>query len=107
MGGYSIFGSSIDGSDPFVRLDGYIAAGRGGEDGWVIETCYLKSKEKEIADIIHGTFFICDCSGSDFGSLSREQAERYAKQFKNPERFYRENGKIKAVPYNPNKEQNR
>ena len=107
MGGYSIYGSAIDGSDPLIRLEAYMAAERGGEDGWVVETCYLKSKEKEIADIIHGTFLICDCSGSDFSGLSREQAERYAKQFKNPERFYRENGKIKAVPYNPNKEQDR
>ena len=107
MGGYSIYGSAIDGSDPLTRLEAFMAAERGGEDGWVVETCYLKSKEKEIADIIHGTFFICDCSGSDFGSLSREQAERYAKQFKNPEHFFRDNGKIKAVPYKPNKEQER
>ena len=107
MGGYSIYGSAIDGSDPLIRLEAYMAAERGGEDGWVVETCYLKSKEKEIADIIHGTFLICDCSGSDFSGLSREQAERYAKQFKDPEHFYRENGKIKAVPYTPNKEQER
>lgn len=107
MGGYSIYGSALDGSDPLIRLEAFMAAERGGEDGWVVETCYLKSKEKEIADIIHGTFFICDCTGSDFGSLSREQAERYAKQFKNPEHFFRDNGKIKAVPYKPNKEQER
>ena len=107
MGGYSIYGSAIDGTDPLVRLESYMAAEDGGEDGWVVETCYLKHEEKEIADIIHGTFIICDCSGSDFGSLSREQAERYAKEFKNPEHFYRENGRIKAVPYSPNKEHER
>lgn len=107
MGGYSIYGSAIDGSDPMVRLENYMAAERGGEDGWVIEACYLKHKEKEIADIIHGTFFICDCSGSNFGSLSREQAERYAKEFRNPEHFYRENGQIKAVPYRPEIQQER
>lgn len=107
MGGYSIYASAIDGSDPMVRLECYMAAERGGEDGWVVETCYLKHEEKELADVIAGTFFICDCSGSDFGSLSKEQAERYRKQFQYPERFYRENGAIKAVPYNPEKENER
>ena len=101
MGGYSIYGSAIDGSDPLVRLEPYMAAERGGENGWAIETCYLKHKEKEIADIIHGTFFICDCSGSDFGSLTPEQAERYRKLFQYPERFIREDGKIKVVPIKP------
>ena len=41
MGGYSIFGSSLDGSDPYVRLDYYMAAERGGKDGWVVDYCYL------------------------------------------------------------------
>lgn len=107
MGGYSIYASAIDGSDPMVRLECYMAAEGGGEDGWVVETCFLKHEEKELADVIAGTFLICDCSGSDFGSLSKEQAERYRKQFQYPERFYRENGAIKAVPYNPEKETER
>ena len=107
MGGYSIYASAIDGSDPMVRLESFMAAERGGEDGWVVETCFLKHEEKELADVIAGTFLICDCSGSDFGSLSKEQAERYRKQFQYPERFYRENGAIKAVPYNPEKETER
>lgn len=107
MGGYSIYASAIDGSDPMVRLECYMTAERGGEDGWVVETCFLKHEEKELADVIAGTFLICDCSGSDFGSLSKEQAERYRKQFQHPERFYRENGAIKAVPYNPEKETER
>ena len=88
-------------------LESFMAAERGGEDGWVVETCFLKHEEKELADVIAGTFLICDCSGSDFGSLSKEQAERYRKQFQYPKRFYRENGAIKAVPYNPEKETER
>ena len=42
MGGYSIYGSSIDGSDPFVRLECYMAAEKGGEDGWKVEYCYVE-----------------------------------------------------------------
>lgn len=41
MGGYSIFGGSIDGSDPCVRLDRYMAAEHGGKDGWKVDYCYI------------------------------------------------------------------
>lgn len=42
MGGYSIFASSLDGSDRGVRLEQYMAAERGGKDGWKVDYCYLK-----------------------------------------------------------------
>ena len=54
---------------------------------------------REMMDIIFGPFFICDCSTPYFGSLNKEQLERYTKQFQNPERFFRVGGEIKAVPY--------
>ena len=41
MGGYSIYGGSIDGSDPCVRLEAYMAAERGGKDGWKVDYCYI------------------------------------------------------------------
>ena len=41
MGGYSIYGSCIDGSDPCIRMDGYMRA----DDGWKIEKCYMKKDE--------------------------------------------------------------
>lgn len=41
MSGYSIFGTSLDGTDKNVRLDAYMAAEKGGKDGWKIERCYL------------------------------------------------------------------
>ena len=59
---------------------------------------------KEIYDIISGTCFLCDCSGENFGSLTSEQAHRYAKMFMQPEHFYNINGKIHAVPYHPEPE---
>ncbi len=101
MGGYSIYGSALDGSDPMVRLEQYMAAEKGGEHGWKIERCYVKENNREILDIIAGTFFICDCSGDSFGSLSEEQAARYAKEFQLPEHFARINGDIKAIPFKP------
>ena len=41
MGGYSIYGSSLDGTDTFVRLERYMAAEKGGKDGWKVDYCYL------------------------------------------------------------------
>ena len=34
MGGYSVYGSCLDGTDPCVRLEQYMAVERGGEKGW-------------------------------------------------------------------------
>ena len=99
MGGYSIFASALDGSDPCVRLDGLMAAEHGGKDGWKIERCYVMEESNEIIDIIAGTFFICDCSGENFDSLSEEQLQRFSEKYKNPEHFIRMNGVIQAIPY--------
>ena len=44
MGGYSIYGSAIDGSDPLVRLEGYMAAEKGGRDGWRVDYCYMEAE---------------------------------------------------------------
>lgn len=49
MGGYSIFASALDGSDPCVRLDLYMADEHGGADGWKIERCYMTVDEVEKA----------------------------------------------------------
>lgn len=52
MGGYSIYASSIDGTDPCIRLERYMAAEKGGKDGWQIERCYMMSDEVERAKAI-------------------------------------------------------
>ena len=49
---------------------------------------------REMMDIIFGPFFICDCSTPYFGSLNKEQLERYKKQFQNP-------GKLRPSPISP------
>lgn len=54
-----------------------------------------------LIDIIAGTAFICDGSGEDFDSLSDEQLEKYLKQFRLPEKFFKINGQIKGIPFNP------
>lgn len=61
----------------------------------------LYDEDHEMIDIICGPAFICDCSGENFASLSDAQLEKYGKQFRFPETFFRTSDGIKAVPYNP------
>lgn len=68
---------------------------------------YADPDRGEMLDIIAGTFFICDCSGENFGSLSSEQLRRYTEQFKYPERFFRMDNEIRAVPFLPEKDRER
>lgn len=49
IGGYSIFASSLDKSDPYVRLDWYLASEKGGTNGWQIERCYMEADEMKRA----------------------------------------------------------
>ena len=65
------------------------------------------SEDRQMIDIIAGPCFICDCSGEDFGSLTDEQINRYMEQFKCPERFYKIGDEIRAVPYSPQRNQER
>ena len=105
MGGYSIYGSSLDGTDVCVRLENYMAAEHGGHDGWKIEKCYTQEDTKEMLDIIAGKFFVCSapCDSEHFKGLSDEQMQKYMKLFRYPEQFFRMNNEIKAVKYNPEK----
>lgn len=59
----------------------------------------------ELVEIIAGTCFLCDCSGSDFGSLTPEQQKKYQEMFYRPERFVRQEQEILAIPYMPEKSQ--
>lgn len=99
LGGYSIYGSCLDGSDPCVRLDGYMR----GENAWKIEKCYLKEASREMLDIICGKFFICHApyEAERFQSLPPDLAEKYREKFQYPERFMRVNNEIVAVPFKP------
>ena len=55
IGGYSIYASSLDGSDPCVRLEQYMASEYGGKNGWQIERCYMMSDEVERAKALMRT----------------------------------------------------
>ena len=44
-GGYSIYGSCLDGTDQCVRLEEYMR----GENAWKIDRCYMKRDDYERA----------------------------------------------------------
>lgn len=67
----------------------------------------VRDKDGHLIDIIAGTAFICDCSGENFGSLSDEQIKKYSGEFKFPEHFFRVNGEIQGVKFNPNRDRER
>lgn len=87
MSGYSIFGSSIDGSDRGVRLDSVMAAEKGGANGWKIEKCTVIAETDEITDIVAGTFLIVGTGYDTFESLSDSLAEKFRKKFEAIEEF--------------------
>lgn len=43
MGGYSIFGSCLDGTDSCIRLEQFMAEETGRKDGWKVDYCLLLS----------------------------------------------------------------
>ena len=107
MGGYSIYDSSLDGSDENVRLEAYMADEYGGKDGWKIEKCYVKDdSNREMLDIIAGKFFIAYApfESEKFLSMPNELARKYKEKFKYPERFSMTDDGIKAEPYTPTEE---
>ena len=108
MGGYSIYGSSLDGADVCVRLENYMEAEHGGQDGWKIEKCYTKEDTKEMMDIIAGKFFVCAApsDSENFQDLSDEQIKKYMAMFRYPEQFFRSNGEIQAIKYDPEMNKN-
>ena len=67
----------------------------------------IYDKDKNIADIIAGPFFIvrAPLDSEKYESLPKELVDKYSKKFQYPEKFYKVHGDIKAVPYNPSREE--
>ena len=86
---------------PFEEMVCIVCNDEGKINGMPLNRAIKDTETGELIDIIAGPFFICDCSTENFGSLSQEQMDRFLEQFKNPERFYRIDGEIVAVPYEP------
>lgn len=77
----------------------------GGKDGWKIEKCFLVEDSREVADIIHGDFFIARSNVADekYSSLSGEQLLKYKRLFRYPERFHETAHGIEIEPFKPDR----
>ena len=100
-------GGCIEAYYPFEEQVCIVCNEEGKINGLPLNRAIRDADTGDIADIIAGSFFICDCSGENFGSLSSEQLRRYTEQFKYPERFFRMDNEIRAVPFLPEKDRER
>ena len=93
-------GGNIEPFYPFDEAVAIVCNDEGKYNG-MLPNRAVYGENGEMIDVIFGSFFICDCSGESFGSLSEEQIKVYKGKFQNPERFFQVNNKIIAVPYKP------
>lgn len=94
-------GGSIEAYYPFEEQVCIVCNEEGKINGLPLNRAIRDANTGDIADIIAGTFFICDCSGESFGSLSKEQQKRYLEKYRLPERFFRTRNGIESVQYKP------
>ena len=94
-------GGSIEAYYPFEEQVCIVCNDEGKINGLPLNRAIRDAETHEIVDAIAGTFFICDCSGESFGSLSSEQQKRYLEKYCLPERFFRSRDGIESVPYKP------
>ena len=99
-----VVGGDIEAFYPFEEAVAIVCNEEGKFNGMSPNRAVHEKNTDAILDVIFGTFFICDCSGEDFGSLSEEQLERYRSLFEKPEALYAINGTIASVPYDPEEE---
>jgi len=67
----------------------------------------IYGEDGQMIDIICGKFFICDCTTENFKSLPDDMMEKYKKEFLYPEHFCKLNGEIRALRYDPSREETR
>jgi len=94
-----IVGGQISAYYPFDELVCIVCNDEGKINGMSLNRAI--KHENKIIEIMAGPFFICDCSGEDFGSLTDAQQKKYIQLFKFPEMFVRSGNEIKAIPYKP------
>lgn len=112
MGGYSIYGSSLDRTDMNVRLERYMYNEHGGADGWKIERCYIKESVPIVNQIIADNFIVAYTPNGEnhLSDITQELIDKYFKQFEKPDKFHRSiDGNIVVVneKSNPNKDMER
>ena len=91
-------GGYIQAIYPFEEPVALICNEEGKLLGLTLNRALRTEHDGEVYEIIAGTFFICGCEGSSFGSLNNEQLKRYTEKFRYTERFLKWNDEILALP---------
>ena len=71
------------------------------EDGKVIglpENRFLRDSAGRPYDIVHGTFFLAQCSGEEFCSLTDKQIQTYTRLYSHEKLFVMQHGKVLNQP---------
>lgn len=105
----AVVGGDIEEYMPFEDEVAIICNEEGKINGLPLNRAVYDEQTHEMLDIVAGDFFIAyaPIESEKFKSLPKEMANKYAKQFRNPERFFRTDDGIKAVPFSPVKDKER
>ena len=95
----------IEQYSPFYDEVSIVCNEEGKMRGMTLNRAIYDEDSHQMVDIIAGKFLVVYApSGSEhYQSLPPELADKYAKKFKQPERFFKMNGEIIAVPFDPKK----
>ena len=105
----AVVGGDIEEYMPFEDDAAIICNEEGKMTGLPLNRAIYNGQTHEMLDIVAGDFFIvyAPIESEKFLSLPKEMADKYANMFKNPERFFRTDNGIKAIPVSPTKDKER
>lgn len=105
----AVVGGDIEEYMPFEDDVAIICNEEGKMNGLPLNRAVYNEQTHEMLDIVAGDFFItyAPIESEKFLSLPKEMADKYAKLFKNPEKFFRTDDGIKAIPFSPAKDKER
>ena len=93
----ALVGGYLEAVYPFEQPVALVCRESGKLDGLTLNRA-LRDADGDIYDIVAGNFFIVGLGQNDFTDLPHDLAEQFAEQFRQPEMFVREDGKIVAAP---------
>lgn len=95
----------IEQYSPFYDEVSIVCNEEGKMRGMTLNRAIYDEDSHQMVDIIAGKFLVvyAPIGSEHYQSLPPELADKYAKKFKQPERFFKMNGEILAVPFDPKK----
>ena len=100
-----LVGGGLDEYMPFDDDAAIVCNRDGKQEKLPMNRAVYKEETREVADIIHGDFFIARSNIADekYDSLTNEQILKYKQLFRYPERFRRTEHGIEIEPFNPHR----